>query len=388
MERIRVRERSDWRRTAEEHGFDFHSPDGSLYWDESAYYAFTLEEIEEGLESPAAEIESMCFEVVEAACRDEAILKRLAIPERFWGYVAETWRAKHRNLYGRMDFAFDGRGPAKLYEYNADTPTSLYETAVFQWVWLEQAQAQNLIPSGSDQFNSLHERLVTAFGQMGLPPTLHLASVRSSNEDWSTTLYLADCAQQAGLATVMIDISDIGVSTDGRFTDLDDHAIQALFKLYPWEWLLREEFATHIPGAQCQMIEPAWKSVLSNKGLLALLWQRFPGHPNLLPAFFEDDPAAATVGARYVRKPLYSREGANVEILERGSRVPRVSAPGPYGEEGHIVQAYQPLPEFSGERPMCGLWMVASEPAGLGIRADSSEITGNNARYLPHIIRG
>lgn len=385
MQRLAVTARSDWRQTAEKHGFRFHSPGGSTYWDESACYRFTLAEIENDLEAPAAELEQMCFEIVERACRDARLLSKLGIPAAFHDYVAASWRARERNLYGRMDVAYDGRGPAKLYEYNADTPTSLYEAAVFQWVWLEEARTRGIVPGEADQFNSIHERLVDAFGRLGIAGPLHLAAVGASAEDGGTIDYIADCARQAGLATRKLAIESIGISTDGRFTDTDDTVVSTLFKLYPWEWLLREAFARHIPGSGCRFIEPAWKSIVSNKGLMALLWEAFPGHPNLLATFFDGDPKAASLGGEWVRKPLFSREGANVEIRRRGLRA-AASSSGPYGAEGHVVQALHPLPDFAGRRPVCGLWLVASEPAGLGVREGDGDVTTDAARFVPHVI--
>jgi glutathionylspermidine synthase len=388
MERLAVTPRADWRETAEAHGFAFHSSDDVAYWDESACYRFTLAEIEDGLESPAEELEQMCFEIVERACADEAVLARLQIPEPFWDYVAGTWQGQEKNLYGRMDFGFDGTGPAKLYEYNADTPTSLYETAIFQWVWMEQAVERGIVPDGADQFNSLHEKLVEAFGRFGVEGILHLACARDSAEDLGTIEYLEDCARQGGLATQRMFVEEIGVSEDGWFTDPDDRAIATLFKLYPWEWLLREPFAEHIPGSNCRFIEPAWKSVLSNKGLLPLLWERFPGHPNLLPAVFEADAGAAGFDRPYVRKPIYSREGWNVEVVgvPGGAAPPAPADPGPYGGEGHVLQAWHPLPDFGGRRPMCGVWLVASQAAGLCIREGGGAVTTDDARFVPHYI--
>ena len=395
MERLEVSPRTDWRETAEAHGFSFHSPDDDAYWNESACYRFSLAEIEEGLEDPAEELEQMCFDIVGAACADEAILAQLKIPEPYWDYVAQSWRGQEKNLYGRMDFAFDGTGPAKLYEYNADTPTSLYESAIFQWVWLEQASARGIIPGGADQFNSLHEKLVAALERFGIEGPFHLACAKDSEEDAGTVDYLEDCARQAGLDTRRLFIEDIGLSDAGWFTDTDDQAIGTLFKLYPWEWLLREPFAEHIPDANCHIIEPAWKSILSNKGLLPLLWQRFPGHPNLLPAAFEEDGDAADLAEPltepYVRKPLYSREGWNVEIVGAATeaapnQAPPAQDPGPYGAEGHIVQAYHPLPDFGGRRPMCGVWLVASQAAGMCVREDSGPVTTDDAHFIPHFI--
>ena len=384
MERRAVRPRENWRRVAAEHGFTFHTPDGERYWDESHAYRFTLREIEDDLEDPVEELEQMCFEVVERAVASEELLRRLAIPEMFWGYVAESWRNRERNLYGRMDFCYDGQGPAKLYEYNADTPTALYESAIFQWVWLEQAMEQGLIPEGADQFNSLHERLIDAFGRFGVEGPLHLACARDTDEDLGTIEYLEDCARQAGLATQRMFMEDIGLADDGSFTDLDDAPVRWLFKLYPWEWLMEEEFGSRIPRSGTRFIEPGWKAVLSNKGLLALLWEMFEGHPNLLPTYFEDDPGVAALGGHYVRKPLLSREGANIVFVANGRTV--MGPEGPYGAEGFVRQAYAPLPSFDGRRPMCGVWLVASEAAGMCIREDEGAITTDDACFIPHFI--
>ncbi|MEZ5818484.1 MAG: glutathionylspermidine synthase family protein [Hyphomicrobiaceae bacterium] len=390
MQRLPVAPRHDWQQTAEAHGFDFHSPDGTVYWDESHCYAFTLAEIEERLEAPAAEIEGMCLDFVARAIADESILERLRIPAAYWDYVAASWRNRERHLYGRLDFGFTGEGPAKLYEYNADTPTSLYESAVFQWVWLEQMREAGALPAGADQFNSVHERLVDAFARIGIPGALHFAATAASNEDMGTIAYLADCAGQAGLTTFTMGIEEIGVDVHGRFTDGEDRLIRSLFKLYPWEWLFSEPFAEHIPASGCQFIEPAWKSILSNKGLMPLLWEAHPGHPNLLPAYFDGDPRAADLGGRYVRKPIYSREGANIEIVLPGrtgrAAQATASSSGPYGAEGHIVQAWHPLPRFQGRRPVCGVWLVAGEPAGLGVREGDGDITTDAARFVPHVI--
>ena len=384
MQRVPVAPRDDWKDTAVEHGFDFHSIDGDPYWDESAYYQFTLEQIENDLEDPVEELENLCFSVVERAIVDQEILERLAIPETYWGYVADSWRYQEKNFYGRMDFSYGGTGPAKLLEYNADTPTALYESSIFQWVWLEQAMERGLVPDGCDQFNSLHERIVEALSQFGIDGRFHLACASGSQEDRGTIAYLEDCAKQAGLETTLMEIETIGIDPNGRFTDPTDYIIEWLFKLYPWEWLFAEEFAKNIPNSGTHFIEPAWKTILSNKGLLPLLWEMYKGHPNLLPAYFEGDPAAAELGDTFVRKPLYSREGQNIELQRDGKR--EMPHPGDYGSEGHIVQAYQPLPEFNGNYPMAGCWLVASQPAGMCIREDQTLVTGDDARFIPHVI--
>ncbi len=384
MQRIACPERDDWRVTAESVGFDFHTIDGELYWDERAYYAFTLEEIERQIEAPTAEIDAMCLELVGKAVDDEKYLRRLNIPEAYWPLISDSWHSDQPSLYGRLDLCFDGSHPAKLLEYNADTPTSIFESAVFQWTWLEQAIERRIIPKRADQFNSIHEQLIAAWKKLGGTHHLHLAGMLESSEDSGTLAYLEDTARQAGLSTTMLDIEQIGLSDDHRFLDLDNRPIEVAFKLYPWEWMFHDAFGAEIAKAPTRWIEPPWKAILSNKGVLPLLWEMFPGHPNLLPAWFEDDPQAAQLGTSFVRKPLFSREGANVTLVSAGSTL--MEHEGPYGAEGFIRQALAPLPNFSGQYAVIGSWLVDHTPCGLSVREDENPITGNTSRFLPHAI--
>jgi glutathionylspermidine synthase len=112
----------------------------------------------------------------------------------------------------------------------------------------------------------------------------------------------------------------------------------------------------------------------------------FEGHPNLLPAFFEDDPAAAefTDAGNYVRKPIWSRQGANIKIVAEGKTLSH--SDGPYGEDAHIIQGFHPLPEFDGTYPLLGLWLVAGKAEGMCIREDKSLVTGKEAQVVPHVI--
>ncbi len=384
MQRVICSERDDWRATAESAGFDFHTIDGERYWDERAYYAFTLEEIERQIEVPTAEIDAMCLELVGKAVDDEEYLQRLKIPEAFWPLISDSWHGDQLSLYGRLDLCFDGKNPAKLLEYNADTPTSIFESAVFQWTWLEQAVERAIIPKRADQFNSIHERLIEAWKKLGGTHHLHLAGMLESSEDSGTLAYLEDTARQAGLSTTLLDIEEIGLSEDHRFLDLDNRPIELAFKLYPWEWMFHDAFGAEIAKAPTRWIEPPWKAILSNKGLLPLLWEMFPGHPNLLPAYFDGDPEAAKLGTSFVRKPLFSREGANVTLVAAGSTL--MEQQGPYGAEGFIRQGLAPLPNFSGQYAVVGSWLVDHTPCGLSVREDENPITGNTSRFLPHAI--
>lgn len=385
MRRLAIAERPDWRAKAEKDGFVFHSEDGVRYWDESVCYAFTLREIEDDLEAPTADLEDMCMAFVDRAARDEEVLKRLAIPELAWPLIADSWGRGDRNLYGRFDFAYDGTGPAKLLEYNADTPTTVFETGYFQWIWLEDQIKAGKLPKGADQFNSLHDRLVGALKELnrGARYRLHLACVDDSAEDRGTIAYIAECARQAGVTAHCMAISDISLTDRGLFVDERGAAIEVLFKLYPWEWMLREEYGARIANCQTRFIEPIWKTLLSNKGLLPYLWRMAPNHPNLLEAYFADEPAARALAGRHVKKPLLSREGANVTI-ENGGQSARTD--GPYGEEGFVVQRLAELFRSGQNRAVLGSWVVAGQPAGLCIREDDTPIIGNRSRFVPHFI--
>ncbi|MEV6119103.1 glutathionylspermidine synthase family protein [Streptomyces sp. NPDC052077] len=392
MERRTITPRPDWQRTVEEQGLVYpltRHPDGSLrpYWDESAHYVFPLDEIE-ALEETVGELHRMCLEAaghIVTAGR----LPDLGITDpRVAAAVTEAWyrRDELPSVYGRFDLRYDGTGPAKLLEYNADTPTSLVEAASPQWFWMEDR-----FP-GADQWNSLHERLVGAWTRQAalLPPgPLYFAhsGEDEAGEDLMTVAYLKETAEQAGLDTDWISMEEIGWDAlSGRFVDNRLRFIRSVFKLYPWEWLTTDRFAGHVLDTldngggtgSTLWIEPAWKMLLSNKALLAVLWELYPSHPHLLPARL-DGPGDLADGPGWVAKPLLGREGAGITVHEPGSD------PAPR-DEPCCYQALAPLPEFDGNRVVLGAWTVEDEPAGLGIRESSGLVTDEYARFLPHVI--
>lgn len=371
MERLTSVPRPDWKAKFERMGFSFHSLDGA-YWNESACYRFSADEIDL-LESAAAELQRLCRAAVGFALANE-LWDELRIPREYGAWIKSSWQKGEPSLFGRFDLSYDGRHPPKLLEYNADTPTSLIEAAIAQWHWLQELHPEE------DQFNSLHERLIERWKAMagGLGQPVHFACVRDSEEDRVNLDYVADTAIQAGIEARFLHVEDIGVDGEGRFVDLAGRRIGALFKLYPWEWMLREKFGPALPACRTGFVEPPWKAVLSNKALLPLLWELFPGHPNLLPAYFDPAP----LGNRYVAKPVFSREGADIAIHD-GSRTWR-GQPAAYGAEGFVFQALAPLPEFDGRYPVIGAWVVGDAPAGIGIREDVSPITANTSHFLPH----
>jgi glutathionylspermidine synthase len=357
--------------------------DGCLYWDESAYYEFSLPEVE-ALEAVVAELHEMSMAAVAHVIERGRFGDYGITDPRVISLIRSSWgnrAALPDGLYGRFDLCYDGSGPAKLLEYNADTPTALLEAAGPQWFWLQD------VHPGRDQWNSLHERLVAAWKRLAVIGPVHFAYTAADEigEDYMTAAYLQECAEQAGLHGVTLPMEGIGWDPAGRFVDEQDREIRTLFKLYPWEWLVDDRFGRHLldlalTGRGPLWIKPAWKMLLSNKALLAILWDLYPGHENLLPAYLEGPRELAIRG--YAAKPLLGREGAGIQIVTPGFTIGQPNA----GAGPVCYQAFQPLPVFDGRRPVLGAWVVDGEPAGLGIRETPGLVTDTSATFIPHVI--
>lgn len=349
------------------------------YWAEGAYYAFNMAEIER-IEAASEELHRLFVAAGEELIQRPDLLDFIGIPTWCHDAVISTWREGHPSLnYGRFDLALAADGIPKLLEYNCDTPTSLLEASVVQWNWKE-----DLFPH-LDQFNSLHERMVARWRGMGTQLAgstcwfTHTAD--DAHEDTVTTAYMQELAQDAGLHTETILIDRIGIDAKGRIVDTENNLITAIFKLYPWEWIVAEPYGCDIVRnlASTHWIEPICKMMWSNKAILWLLWEMFPEHENLLPAALQPNK----LGADYVKKPFLSREGANVEVV-RGGMV-AAATPGDYAGRC-VFQKFVPIADSGNGYPVIGSWIVGGEAAGMGIREDDSLVTGNHARFVPHVI--
>jgi glutathionylspermidine synthase len=380
--------RKNWQKSVERVGLTYHTlDDGSPYWDESAYWEFSASEIDR-LEAATAEIQRLALAAGDAILERDW-LERMGIPAAAAQRIRETWQSEPPALYGRLDLAFDGR-QIKLLEYNADTPTALVEAAVAQWYWLEDCFPKE------DQFNSLHEKLVAKWKD--LKPYVAQPvyfSHDGAEEDAMTVAYLQDTAQQAGLKTEALAMRSIG--WDGvrnRFVDLHGNEMRSIFKLYPWEWLLKDSFGEHalatmdalnqktVPG-MVQWIEPIWKMLWSNKALLAILWELNPNHELLLPVYL-DSPRNMQ---NYVRKPLLGREGAGISVFRNWAWSEGAAVTGDAVADGFVYQAMASLAQSQGKTAVIGSWLVDGEPAGIGVRESDGMITTNVSRFVPHLFR-
>ena len=376
MKKVLQTPRDNWQEELEKVGFSFHSIDGK-YWVEDYAYEFSLNQINE-LEDATNELHQMCINVVGDIIKS-GNYQHFGLSDKVISKIEQSWKKNEFSLYGRFDLSYDGNNPPKMLEYNADTPTFLIESSVAQYNWIEQVK-----PS-FDQFNSIHEKLIDRWKLWAknkpLDTYIYFASLENTEEDLVNLQYIQDTAIQANLLTSFIFLSEIGYDKNhNEFVDLDNHKIEYMFKLYPWEWMVNDEFFNNI-NDNIGIIEPIWKMLISNKAILPILWEKYRNHPNLLPAFYEEDKAKQL--GSYVKKPILAREGANVIMYnEDGSVLDR--ALGNYGKEGYVYQKTALLPQFDGMYTAVGSWVVGDRACGIGLREDFSAITKNTSLCAPH----
>jgi glutathionylspermidine synthase len=373
MNRVTLAPRKGWESIVEAQGFTFHTRDTGPYWDESAAYSFNQNDVSV-LETATEELQQLCLKAAQYII-DQELFSELRIPAIAWPLIRDSWERETPSVYGRFDLAYDGKSEPKLLEYNAQTPTSLLEAAAIQWLWKEDVRPRN------DQFNSIEPKLQSQW-QECLPcmnRRLYFSSLDNA-EDRATVDYLGSLAESVGFRVNHITLERLGW-LNGRFVDEADIPIDGVFALYPWEWLVAEQ-GTKISGSFSSTVwmEPAWKMLWSNKGLLPVLWKLFPGHPNLLESYL-DTPRDMKA---YVRKPIYSREGANVTVVDS---ITVANTEGLYGSEGFVYQKLANLSQFGGKQAVIGSWYITDQgPAGIGVRESDGLITDTRARFVPHFL--
>lgn len=401
MQRIETEPRPHWEHIIKEQGliYSFNEETGKHYWNESAYYSFTLEEVLD-LERVTDRLHKMSLEAAKFLAEEQLNLSspwRLRVPQAAIEYAAHSLnryllsdqKGSDLDLYGRFDLVYHNQdSPAKMLEYNADTPTGLLESSAIQWFWKEDIFPDN------DQWNGLHEALVQRWADLRKTQVannvLYLvhSGEEESGEDMLNVAYLRDTANEAGWETQGIALEDIGYDHDNDcFVDLDMQVMHNVFKLWPWENLMVEPFGEHLARLQpFGWVEPAWKMFLSTKMLPAALWHLYPGDENLLPTYL-NSPKGLT---EYVKKPLHGREGAGVDIFAKG--ITQVNQDQRWGDEGFVYQAFHELPNFKDSHgnnnyAILGSWVVDGESYGVGIRESDGLITNYDARFVPNIIQ-
>ncbi|WP_370583671.1 glutathionylspermidine synthase family protein [Nitratiruptor sp. YY08-13] len=372
-------------------GFVWHTDsDGSDYVADEVL-VITEEEAKQYADA-ANELYDMFVEAGEYVIKNNLFFE-LGIPFNLVDIIKQSWEEDaHWHLYGRFDFAggIDGK-PIKLLEFNADTPTSLFETAILQWAMLKYNQLEE-----AKQFNFIYEalrdnfkRLVTLQEDVGQFEELYqgwkilFSSIRGSLEDENTTRLLEVIAAEAGFATYFCYADEVGFSEDGIFCQ--DNRYEYWFKLIPWENIAIEEpelallLTQILKHHKAIILNPAYTLLFQSKGMLKILWDLFPNHPLLLETSFEP-----LQDRSYVEKKCFGREGANTTIYDANGNIV-AKRDGEYESFPPIYQEYVELPEDKlGRKYQAGVFF-AYEACGLGFRR-GGKIIDNMSKFVAHMV--
>jgi glutathionylspermidine synthase len=321
----------------------------------------------------------------------DAFLNVLGIPGNLWPLVRQSWNdERHWHLYGRFDLAQTPEGP-KLLEFNADTATSIPETAVVQWASLAAAGKKD-----ANQYSGLYEALVEQLKTWrmlndDLPPALLLTYIGASAEDETNCAVIAQAAREAGFDAHLCPIEEVSVSTEGAEKGIwaqvgaeQWQQFPFLFKLLPWEQIAWEEpelleSLTMLSRTRNVVIaNPAYTLLFQSKGMLAWLWKAYPYHPLLLEADLEP------LSGKYIRKPYFGREGQSVEVIDK-VRVTKIE--GDYDAQQQVYQRWCELPEDKQAYIYQAGVFWAAEGCAIGFRREKGIIT-NLSQFVPHVVEG
>lgn len=372
MKRVAVSARADWKARLEEQGMCWHSEDEEESWNEHAAYVLS-----------SGEVDALCRAARELAELYHRAAKHI-VENDLWSFVglqpheallvAASWKRGEWSLQGRFDFLLDTQGRPKLLEYNAETALSLIETSVIQKRWRDDVMPKH------EQCNQLEEALIEAWRQSGFKH-VHCAWRPRHVEVERTVHYMAKLLRQAGIRATMMAMHRMGWnSRDGNFVDHDGTPITHCFKLYPWEWMLREPFANRVEASGCTFIEPPWRLLLGSKGILCVLAELFADHDAVVPCRTSPED----LGSAFVSKPLFGHEGQNVSIHRNGDIAESLS--GEYGDEPKVYQAFVESPRHDGFLPQFGVWMVRDQPVAISVRETRGSIITGKSAFVPHAI--
>jgi len=371
-------------------GFYWHTDkDMSSYIDENVVIV-TPQEAQNYAEA-ANELYDMFIEAAEYVIENN-LFHELNIPFNLIDIIKESWENDvHWHLYGRFDLAggIDGK-PIKLIEFNADTPTALFETSIIQWALLK---ANNL--DEEMQFNFIYEALVDNFKRLATLDenvenfdeiyegwSILFSSVRDNIEEENTTRLLMSIAQEAGWSCEFAYIDEVEFSDDGVF--FENNQYEFFFKLIPWESIAIQEpelceiLTNIVKNKQAIILNPAYTLLFQSKGILKILWDLYPNHPLLLNTSFE--PLQNT---KQVQKVTFGREGENVVIYDENMQI-IAQEEGEYQNFNKVYQEYYEFNNINGEYYQAGVFF-AYEGCGVAFRK-GGKILNNMSKFSGHII--
>ncbi|PSM52132.1 glutathionylspermidine amidase / glutathionylspermidine synthetase [Campylobacter blaseri] len=374
-------------------GFEWHTDEDNTQYVSNKVLEISQNEAEKYYEA-ANELYGMFVEAGQYVI-DNDLFHELGIPFNLVDLIKDSWENDvHWHLYGRFDLAggIDGK-PIKLIEFNADTPTAVFETSIIQWALLKQ-NGMDENSQFNDLFNAIVEnfkRLVTLsestenFNELYNGWKILFSSVAGNKEDEITTRFLQAGANEAGFETEFAYVDEV-IFDDDEGIFYNDKNYEFWFKLIPWEQIAIDEgelaliLKNIVKNQKAIILNPAYTLLFQSKGILKILWDLYPDHPLLLKSSFE--PLA---GTKMVKKPFFGREGANVTIFdENGKKIAQES--GEYENQKFLYQEYYEFnKDEAGNSYQAGVFF-AYEGCALGFRK-GSEILGNFAKFISHYIR-
>lgn len=401
MDRCPIIERADLADLACRYKFDLHhlTVGQSTYWQEGACWIFSRRELERWILPASCSLHDMLMAYVERVCGDPDLLAWVGVPVPWREVLRHEWHRSPSTLLIRLDLAYDGQGPPRLLECEAEAPGSIFETGFFQLQWFEHLERAGALPPGTGPCNLLHDVLVERLAAVVRPGSLlYIAAAAADSEDWLQARYLAACASQAGREVRLLDLDQLGIDSDGTFVDPFGRPIGDLLMLYRWSRLLVERFADPLRAAllrSLRLLAPSWTQLISSKSCLAGLWRMFPGHPLLLPTTLERE-GFVEPGLAQVSKPLDGHRGEAIVMCPAdGSRV-HTSGGSVDRAARRVIQALAPecLEAGLGGAAAAGCrilstWLVGGRPVAIGMREASDPVlTGSNCRFVPHLVKG
>lgn len=327
---------------------------------------------------------------------DNDLLHTLGIPPNLYDLIEYTWEdERHLHLYGRFDLVGGVDGlPMKVLEFNADTPTSVPETAIIQWA---QLRANGI--SEDRQFNFLYEALVDNFKRLkklnpGREAAILFSTLAGAPEDDHNVELLQTAAREAGFETTFRYIDQVIFSDiNGIFVEEENGNTTQYpfwFKLIPWEYIAEDEpelcriLTNIVTRGLAIVLNPAYTMLFQSKALMAYLWQLNPKDPLLLKTTLEEPVGRENYP--FVEKVVLGREGANVAIFDDDG-LPETARSGEYENQIKVYQALAQLArDEAGNYYQAGLFF-AYEACGIGFRRSAHRIIDNSGQFIGHWVR-
>lgn len=333
----------------------------------------------------AMELNHMCLTATDYVINNDSQLEKFGLPKWTWDKIRNSWKGEmisgFKSFSGRFDLAFNGSS-IKMFEYNSDSAGTYLEAGVIQVQWAKAVGCDYGKSASEDLENMLIEQAKELFKGF-----VHIL-IDNDDEEVYNALYIKEVFEKAGVDCKVVIGVNFKKNDEGKYTDEDGVEMKTIWKMWNWETVI-SNYESERKGDEIKLsdvlldenidiYEPIWKLVTSNKALLAVLWEMFPGHPYLLPTEWTVDGYLRN--KPYVKKPIVGRCGQNVQIYtSTGEKVEEME--GRYTKRDCIYQEVFEIQKFDGFNPILGAWIVGMKPAGFGIREDTKLITDHESPY-------